>query len=384
MIMGTAPPGDTYNSEDRGVPMIAGAGDYGERHPQPKKWTTAPIAIAKPGDIIICVRATIGDLNWADREYCLGRGVAAIRPKGALTTTEYLSHALEAVRPQLVARGTGSTFPAVRRGDIEDLLIPLPYAENPTRSLAEQRRIAAILDKGNDIRRNHHRAIEAASYLVPAIFYDMFGDPATNGKRWPIRKVGDLLDEDRGGTRCGPFGSALHKEDYVKDGIPVWGIDNVLPNRFVEEGSLFIPDWKYRELTSYSVEEGDILISRAGTVGRMCVARPRRSPSIIGTNLIRVRANRSVLVPDYLTTLFTFFASRLRSLRANVEEEAYSFMKTGVLREIEIPLPPLTVQEKFLDALLQLNAVAERLGQAERQANDLFNSLAQRAFKGEL
>src|SRR5687768_5153847 len=94
IAMGTAPPGETYNTDGRGVPMIAGASDYGEMHPEPKQWTTEPSRIAEPGDLIICVRATIGDLNWADRRYCLGRGVAGIRAHPDKLDNRYLAHFL--------------------------------------------------------------------------------------------------------------------------------------------------------------------------------------------------------------------------------------------------------------------------------------------------
>ena len=77
IIMGQAPKGETYNEHGDGLQLIAGAADLGRLSPKPKKWTNAPTKVGKRGDIIVCVRATIGDLNWADASYCYGRGVAA-------------------------------------------------------------------------------------------------------------------------------------------------------------------------------------------------------------------------------------------------------------------------------------------------------------------
>ncbi len=85
--MGQAPKGTSY-SQDEWVPLIAGAGDFGELSPEPTKLTTAPSKISQPGDVILCIRATIGDRNWSDKEYCLGRGVAELRPKANLITNE--------------------------------------------------------------------------------------------------------------------------------------------------------------------------------------------------------------------------------------------------------------------------------------------------------
>ncbi len=77
--MGQAPKGTSYNTDGRGYPLIAGAGDFGEETPTPGKYTDAPTKISRPGDVVLCIRATIGDRNWSDKEYCLGRGVAGLR-----------------------------------------------------------------------------------------------------------------------------------------------------------------------------------------------------------------------------------------------------------------------------------------------------------------
>ena len=145
-----------------GLPMIAGAGDYGDRYPEPKQWTTAPTRIAEVDDLIICVRATIGDLNWADRRYCLGRGVGALRPHPGKLDVSYLAHYMTVAKAKLERFGTGSTFPAIRRGHLEDFPIPLP-------PLAEQKRIAAVrVEAGRDQEQLRAEAVERRQQdLVP-------------------------------------------------------------------------------------------------------------------------------------------------------------------------------------------------------------------------
>jgi type I restriction enzyme S subunit len=68
IIMGQAPPGDTYNDKENGLPLIAGASDFGEISPRPSRFTSRPSKSSEVGDIILCIRATIGDLNWSDRQ----------------------------------------------------------------------------------------------------------------------------------------------------------------------------------------------------------------------------------------------------------------------------------------------------------------------------
>ena len=187
LAMGSAPPGHSYNNNGQGLPMIAGAGDYGEKFPNPKKWTTSPTRVTEIGDLIVCVRATIGDLNWADKKYCLGRGVAGLRPKKGKLDINFAAHYINAKKNDLEKLGTGSTFLAIRRADLENFPIPLP-------PLPEQKRIAAILDKADAIRRKRQQAIQLADEFLRATFLDMFGDPVTNPKGWEVQPLENLVN----------------------------------------------------------------------------------------------------------------------------------------------------------------------------------------------
>ena len=174
--MGQAPKGDSYNAARRGYPLIAGAGDFGEQTPAPKKYTDAPTKLSRPGDIILCIRATIGDRNWSDKEYCLGRGVAGLRAKDADLSQSYLGHWLDHVGPALRTRGRGATFLQVSKSDIASLQIPLP-------PLTEQKRIARILDAADALRAKRR---EALGQLVPVREYPIWTDVGSSGS-WSAR-----------------------------------------------------------------------------------------------------------------------------------------------------------------------------------------------------
>ncbi|WLD14366.1 restriction endonuclease subunit S [Planctellipticum variicoloris] len=256
--------------------------------------------------------------------------------------------------------------------------------EIPLPPLPEQRRIAAILDQADGVRRKRQAALALTDQFLRSTFLEMFGDPALNSKNWPLVKINDVLDESRGGVRCGPFGTALQKSEYTSSGIPVWGIDNIKPDDFVENGCLYIAPSKYPALDAYRVDQGDILISRAGTVGRMCVATPSSSHSIIGTNLIRMTLNRGIVVPEYVAALFTFFPDRVARLRANAKPDAYSFMKTGELRDTSIQLPSFEKQKQFRAVKSFTGGTKQKMVDGLDAANRAFDSLVYRAFRGEL
>ena len=158
--MGQSPPGSSYNEEQIGLPLLGGASDFGNIYPEAKKFTNDPRKIANKGDLILCIRATIGDRNWADKKYCLGRGVAGLQPKTNLLDSHYLWHWLEVGKKQLLERANGSTFKQVTRDAIGSCQIPIPPLE-------EQKRIAAILDKADRIRRKRQEAIRLTEDRSP-------------------------------------------------------------------------------------------------------------------------------------------------------------------------------------------------------------------------
>lgn len=193
LVMGQAPDGESYNSEGEGLPLIAGAGDFGEVHPVATKFTRAPGKICKSGDIVLGIRATIGRKVLADGVYCLGRGVAGLRAKPGLDS-RYLWHWLTHIEPALASKARGATFKQVNRDDIAGLaiaVVPLP----------EQRRIADLLDRAEALRAKRRAALARLDTLTQSIFLDMFGDRASILRRWPTTPLGSLLEFLTSGSR---------------------------------------------------------------------------------------------------------------------------------------------------------------------------------------
>ena len=119
----------------------------------------------------------------SDTEYCLGRGVAGLRPS-SLLDSRYLWHWLDEVGPELKSKGRGATFLQVNRKDIKELQIPLP-------PLAEQKRIAGILDAADALRAKRRESLAQLEALLQSTFLTLFGDPVENPMGWPIAKVGE-------------------------------------------------------------------------------------------------------------------------------------------------------------------------------------------------
>ncbi|GMU83781.1 MAG: hypothetical protein AMXMBFR47_36510 [Planctomycetota bacterium] len=381
ITMGTAPPGETYNSDGDGMPMIAGAGDYGDIHPIPKKFTTSPLAVAEPGDLIICVRATIGDLNWADRQYCLGRGVAGIRPRNGHADIRYLSHAIESNKTWLASRGTGSTFPAIRKADLEEMPVPLPYPHDPKRSLAEQKRIAAILDKTDAIRRRRHEAARLTDQLIPSLFYGMFGKwlrmPQTEMARLGEKELTDIASGVTKGRR-------FNGQDTVV--VPYIRVANV-QDGYLDLTEIKTIDVLPQDVEALRLEHGDVLMTEGGDfdkLGRGAIWEHDVPDCIHQNHVFRVRCNRRKLMPLFFANYIRTTGARAYFLRCAKKTSNLASINMTQLRALPVPRVPIDDQKRFVTKADEVRKMQRRDKISMREVDDLFNSLVQRAFRGEL
>lgn len=256
------------------------------------------------------------------------------------------------------------------------LPIPLP-------PLPEQKRIAAILDAADALRAKRRESLVQLDTLLQSTFIEMFGDPVMNPMGFPVRALSEFYINKRDGTKCGPFGSALKKNELVQSGVPVWNMDNIAPSgRMVLPFRMWVTEDKYRQLEAYAVVDGDVIISRAGTVGKMCVADTGCKLSIISTNLIRVRFGPSLL-PIYFVSLMNYCKGRVGRLKTG-PDGAFTHMSTGVLDKLKFPYPPLDLQHRFATIVELVEQQKTRMRAHLDELDALFASLQSRAFSGEL
>ena len=161
VIMGQSPPSSTYRDEAEGLPFFQGKADFGLVHPTARKWCIEPKKIARPGDVLLSVRAPVGPTNVADVECCIGRGLAAVRG-GPDVEQEFLRYALQFVEPEIVRQGTGSTFQAIGGKRLKAITIPVPPID-------EQRRLIEDLRNDLDIIRRADAAAQAQIAALEAI-----------------------------------------------------------------------------------------------------------------------------------------------------------------------------------------------------------------------
>jgi type I restriction enzyme S subunit len=156
LIMGQSPPSSTYNREGKGLPFLQGKMEFGDIYPSPIMYCSQPIKIAEPNDILISVRAPVGDVNIAPYRLCIGRGLAAIRFNLNRTSHWFYFYYFQKIKNFLENLGKGSTFKAISKEDLENLKVPYP-------PLCEQQKIGEILstlDKRLEIERKEKAKLE--------------------------------------------------------------------------------------------------------------------------------------------------------------------------------------------------------------------------------
>ncbi|MDP2829967.1 MAG: restriction endonuclease subunit S [Sulfuricellaceae bacterium] len=151
LTMGQSPPGETYNEDGNGIPFYQGRTDFGFRFPTRRIYCTAPTRYAKSGDTLVSVRAPVGDINMADEECCIGRGVAAVRHKSGAVSFTY--HAMENLSPDFALfEGEGTVFGSINKQNFENLRFVIP----PPEIVAAYEHLAKPLDE--QIRTLEHQS----------------------------------------------------------------------------------------------------------------------------------------------------------------------------------------------------------------------------------
>jgi type I restriction enzyme S subunit len=332
--------------------------------------------IAPTGSVILPTRMALGKATITTVPVAINQDLKIAVPKRPLNS-RFLLHFLQSASNEIQRLGAGATVQGVTLEKLAQIEMPLP-------PLDEQRKIAAVLDKADALRRQRQESLQLTEKILKLAFIDLFGDPLINPKEFPSRKLGEFFISPKEGAKCGPFGSALKKSDIQSSGVPVWGIDNISTDGyFISTPLNRISPQKYDELMGYSVQAGDIIISRAGTVGRMCVVEGADTSGIIGTNLIRLRLQAEILDPHYFVSLMRYFKDRLGRLRAGADG-AFSHMGTGVLQNLEFPYPTPTLQKRFLEVMESISSASQYIETGIHELSSLFFSIQQRAFRGEL
>ena len=285
----------------------------------------------------------------------------------------YLFHFMSQYVDQLRAMSIGGVIKYIKLGYLTDAFIPLP-------PLAEQQRIAAILDQADALRRKRRAALARLDALVQSVFLDMFGDPVTNPMGWAVRPLEDLADITSGVTKGRKFGD---KETVT---VPYMRVANV------QDGVIDTSDIKSIEVLPSDVEKyqlyaGDILLTEGGDpdkLGRGAVWKGEIFPCIHQNHIFRVRLTGDSILPEYLSALIASKHGKLYFLRAAKQTTGIATINRTQLASFPTLLPDYELQKKYLQAMEKIRMLRQQVLSHLAHSDNLFHALQQRAFRGDL
>ena len=208
----------------------------------------------------------------------------------------------------------------------------------PIVDICEQRRIAAVLNKVSGLIAKRREQLDKLDELVKARFVEMFGDPVSNPYNWEKVSLSELAD-----IRIGPFGSLLHKEDYIEGGHPLVNPSHIIDGKIVIDEKLTVSHQKYVELEAYHLKAGDVVMGRRGEMGRCAVVS--QEDLLCGTGSLLIRPKGKVTA-DYIQKIISF-----PSFKKMIEDMAVGQtmpnLNVPIVSAFQIIKPPVQVQENY-------------------------------------
>jgi type I restriction enzyme S subunit len=300
-------------------------------------------------------------------------GFTVLRPNGGLDG-RYLFHWVRTrgFVGSLVRQATGASYPAVSDRIVKATEIPLP-------PLDEQRRIAQVLDLAEAAGTRRRKAIALTTTLKRSLFVARFGDPLDPAGDAGVIPLRELVRD----IRIGPFGSALHKEDYVTGGVPVVNPMHISDGYVLPDERFSVSREKQDELRPYTLREGDVILGRRGEMGRCAVIRHAEDGFLCGTGSMIIRPDPDRSDPAYLQAVLSSPSVRKTLERASLGATLPNLNKT-IVGGLSVRVPAISEQRAFARSVGDFEA----LGRTQRAhlaiLDALFASLQHRAFIGEL
>ena len=288
---------------------------------------------------------------------------------------EFLEYALRCNRAidyyKAKLRGSTARRRSLPTPTLLELEVPLP-------SLEQQDRILTLLRHARNALDGRQQQLTALDNLIKARFLEVFGDLANPRCSWKKEKLINVCANPED-IKCGPFGTQLSKDEYQPAGVAIWEIPQI-NSGFTLKPTHFLTHEKALQLEAYSIISGDIAMSRKGNVGRCAIFPEGFEDGIIHSDVLRIRLDKKQAVP-------IFMMHQLHNsgfVKHQIELVSSGAIMAGVnvtkLKEIEVHLPPLSLQNDFAAFVEEVDKSRAEVQKALEQTQLLFDSLMQQYF----
>ncbi|WP_395642393.1 restriction endonuclease subunit S [Rudaea sp.] len=267
----------------------------------------------------------------------------------------------------VVGRTAGSRMPRADMNFLLDLEIPLP-------PLDEQRRIVDVLARAEGIVSLRREAQQKTAELIPALFLDLFGDPATNPKHWPVVPFESVIRF----TRYGPRFPNREYSESLKGGRVLRTTDIKSDGTISADEAPMLPMTEV-EIEKYSLQPNTIVVTRTGaTIGKVALYRKSDEPAVAGAYLIEIRLSEQVTPEFVLHLLMSQYGQQ--KLTSGARAVAQPNLNVPTIAAIPVPVPPVELQHQFAAKAEAVRSIAAQQSVALATAQSTFATLLHRAF----
>jgi len=328
----------------------------------------------RKGTVLIAMYgATVGKLGLLGIDATTNQAVCGITPSDEIDRI-FLFYYLLSQRSALIEKSTGGAQPNISQKIIKELSVPVP-------PIVEQQSIVDILTRADGIVRLRREAKKKADDLIPALFLDMFGDPATNPKGWPVAMLPDVL-------AC-PFKNGLYlpKEKYAtdssSDGVEMVHMSDAFYGE-VKRGGLRRVLADEKQIRDYRLSKNDLLVARRSLTydgaAKICGIPASGEPLLFESSFIRLIPDSGKVRTEYLLYYLNNENTRRAHVLSRISGITISGINQAAMNQIPVMLPPLTKQGYFVERVSEVRSIQFQQSVATAKAQATFEALLSKVF----
>lgn len=326
--------------------------------------------LVNEGDILISWSASIGVYEWRGQQGVLNQHIFKVDFNKIKIDKKYFKYIVSIALNRALQYMHGSTMKHITKQYFDNILIPVPLFD-------QQIKIANILDQAQELIDKRKAQIEALDELIQSVFYDMFGDPGLNSKGWETGRISDIIVKTQYGTST--------KANETEGEYAVLRMNNITYSGNWDFKSLKYVDLDEKDRKKYLVYKGEVLFNRTNSkelVGKTAVYK-REEPMAYAGYLVKATPNNRAngqFIASYMNTKYT------KSLLFNMAKNIVGMANINAeeFKNIKVYIPPIEIQNQFAEIVESIEKQKELLNESLVELENNFNSLVQRAFKGEL
>ena len=382
ITMGQSPNSKSYNSKRNGIPFFQGKAEFREKFAEVRTWCSEPQKIAQKGDVLISVRAPVGECNIAPEKCCIGRGLASIKSNSHKLDQDFLWYVINFQKSYFESIAQGSTFDAISNKDLINMPLKLP-------PLDEQKKISEVLKKIDLLLNQLQKKIDKKRFLIKATARSLLSEGINHAnykssvigkvpQEWDVLKLTDVIEVKHG--------FQFRDYHFSEKGIPIVKIGNLVHGSNVDMSSVnsFISAKKLPEFEKFQLKRHEILMALTGaTLGKVSIFHSKlvalqnyRVGKFLpkGINVIKNEFIYWILQSDYIQNI----------IESLVNEAAQPNIGKADLEKMYIPIPPLHEQNKISSILFSIQLLSKITENKYHQIKLVKQSLIQDLFSGRI